>query len=592
VVGGGISGIQAALDIADGGYEVVLVEKSPSIGGHMIQLSEVFPTLDCPQCIMTPKMVEISHHPNVRLLTYSEVTDVSGSAGNFKVRIRRKARYVDEDKCTGCDECTKGCPVQVPAEFDRGLITRKAIYRPFAQAVPNVFTIDKQGHSSCRLGCPAGVNVHGYVALIAEGKYKEALEVIRECMPFAGVCGRVCTHPCEQECERGKVDAPVSIRALKRFVADYELQVGREKAAPAPRKWDEKVAVIGSGPAGLACAYDLVREGYPVTVFEAMPETGGLLRYGIPEFRLPQTVLADEIRLVKELGVEIRVNARVANPNELFHQGYKAVFMASGAGLSRGMGIPGEDNPGVLHALGFLEQVNRGEQVELGDRVAVIGGGNAAIDAARTAVRLGAKDVSIVYRRTRKEMPAIESEVEEAEREGVELRLLTTPVEMLVADGRLTGMRCIRMELGEPDESGRRRPVPVPGSEFDVEIDNVVLAVGQAVDEEALPEGLETTGWNTIAIDPVTLETSIEGVFAGGDASAGPADVILAIAAGKERTRRCHTGHCRRQGSCGLHPSLPERRGYEGGQAEDSSKGGRAYRRRGGEGPRRYTCPR
>lgn len=540
VIGGGIAGIQAALDIADGGYQVVLVESSPSIGGHMIQLSEVFPTLDCPQCIMTPKMVEISHHPNVTLLTYSQVEDVSGTAGDFRVRIRRKARYVDEDKCTGCGECVKGCPVQVSAEFDRGLIDRNAVYRPFAQAVPNVFTIDKRGHSPCRLACPAGVNMHAYVALISRGKYRQALDVIRETMPFAGVCGRVCTHPCEAACERGSVDAPVAIRALKRFVADVELQHGREKASPVERRWDEKVAIVGSGPAGLACAYDLVRQGYPVTVFEAMPQAGGLLRYGIPEYRLPRDVLDDEIRLVKELGAEIKTNARIAHVDGLLQQGYSAVFLAPGAGLGRRMDIPGEDSRGVVHALPFLEQVNRGEKVALGERVAVIGGGNAAVDAARVAVRLGAKDVSIVYRRTRREMPAIAEEVAEAEREGVRLLELTAPVEMLSEDGHVVGIRCIRMELGQPDESGRRRPVPITGSEFDMPIDGVILAIGQEVDRSALPDGIECTRWGTVAADPVTLQTSVPGIFAGGDALAGPADVISAIATGKEAAVSIH----------------------------------------------------
>jgi heterodisulfide reductase subunit A len=534
VVGGGIAGIQAALEIAASGDKVYLVEREPSIGGHMSQLDKTFPTLDCSACILTPKMSDVGSQPNIELMTYSEVVDFSGFVGNFKVKIKRKARYVDEDKCTGCAECEKVCPVEVPSEFDLGLTNRKAIYRPFPQAVPNIFTIDNRGYPPCRAACPAGVNAQGYTALISQGKFKEAIEVLRRTMPFAGVCGRVCTHPCETDCERGKVDEPVAIRSLKRFMADYELKVGREKAAPAEKTKDNKVAIIGSGPAGLACAYDLVRQGYPVTVFEAAPQSGGLLRYGIPSYRLPNETVDNEISYIEELGVDIKTNTPVKELDELFNQGYKAIFLATGAGTSVKMGIANEDARGVIQSLDFLEQANSGEKVDLGNRVAVIGGGNAAVDAARVAKRLGAKEVSIVYRRSRAEMPAIETEVDEAQQEGIKLHILAAPVEVLTENGQLTSIQCIRMELGEPDASGRRRPIPVKGSEFNMDVDNVIVAIGQRVDKTMLPEGLEYTSWGTLSVDPITLQTNIEGVFSGGDVVSGPADVIASIAAGKE----------------------------------------------------------
>jgi len=534
VVGGGIAGIQAALEIADSEHQVYLVEKEPSIGGYMAKFDKTFPTLDCAACILTPKMTTVGQHPYIQLMSYSEIEDVSGYIGNFKVRIKRKARYVLEDKCTGCAECTKVCPVELGSEFDEGLSKRRAIYIPFPQAVPCKSVIDKRGYPPCRVACPAGVNAQGYIALISQGKFKEALEVVRRTMPFAGVIGRVCNHPCEMECERAKVDESMSIRSLKRFIADYELKVGREKATPVEQTKEGKVAIVGSGPAGLACAYDLVRKGYPVTVFEALPMAGGLLRYGIPEYRLPKKVLDNEIDYIRELGVQIKTNTPVKDLERLFEQGYGAIFIGTGANLSQKMGIPGEETNGVVHALDFLKQVNSDGKVSLGSRVAVIGGGNAAVDSARAALRLGAKEVAIVYRRSRAEMPAWATEVHEAEQEGVQIHFLAAPVRVVSQDGRLARIECIRMELGEPDDSGRRRPIPVKGSEFALDVDNVIIAIGQAVDKAGLPEELTYTGWGTLSVDPVTLETSISGVFAGGDIVAGPADVIGAIAAGKE----------------------------------------------------------
>ncbi|MFC2063410.1 NAD(P)-binding protein, partial [Chloroflexota bacterium] len=366
VVGGGIAGISAALKIADSEHQVYLVEKDPSVGGHMAQLDKTFPTLDCSACILTPKMTDTGQHPFINLMSYSEVTEVSGYIGNFKARIRRKARYVDEVKCTGCGDCYKVCPVSMDSEFDEGLGKRHAIYTPFPYAVPNKATIDKRGLPSCRVTCPAGVNAQGYIALISQGKFKEALELVRLTMPFAGVIGRVCTHPCEVDCERQQVDEPMTIRALKRFIADYELAAGREKAAPVELTSTDKVAIIGSGPAGLACAYDLIRKGYPVTVFETMPLAGGLLRYGIPGYRLPPKVLDNEINYLEELGVEIKTDTPIKDLAPLDKQGYRAMFLGTGAWVSQKLDISNEDASDVLHALEFLKQVTSGANISLG----------------------------------------------------------------------------------------------------------------------------------------------------------------------------------------------------------------------------------
>lgn len=359
VIGGGIAGIQSALDLADQGFKVTIIEKSPTIGGKMITLSKVFPTLDCASCITTPKMASSAHHPNITIMAYTDVKSIEKTWDGFTINVTKKPRYVDEKACTGCRSCEYACPLDLPHWFDSNLGARRTIYVPFENAIPQVAIRDPEtclGRAPCQQACPAGVDAKGFVNCIAAGKFKEAIENIRKTMPFAGVCGRVCTHPCETECQRDEVDQPLSIRSLKRFVADWELKSGREKAAPVKKTKESPVAIVGSGPAGLACAYDLVRKGYPVTVFEAAPEAGGLLRYGIPEYRLPNKVLDNEISYVQELGIEIKTNFRVKNINELLNQGYAAVFLAAGAWAGRRMGIPGENAGGVMDALNLLKK--------------------------------------------------------------------------------------------------------------------------------------------------------------------------------------------------------------------------------------------
>lgn len=536
VVGGGIGGIQASLDLADSGYYVYLVEETPAIGGTMPQLDKTFPTNDCSMCILSPKLVECGRHLNIEVLTCSELQSVEGIPGDFSVKIKRRPGYIDPDKCTGCGECASVCPVSVPNEFDEGLVDRKAISRPYPQAVPNVFTIDKIGKAPCRDACPAGINVQGYVALLSQGKYKEALALIMENLPLPGIIGRICPHPCESVCKRGKLDEPVSICALKRFLVD---QVGDEINPPAvSEKRDEKVAIIGSGPSGLTCAYFLALKGYGVTIFEALPEPGGMLKVGIPDYRLPPEVLDKEINRIKALGVEIKTNSPIGKDrsfDDLFKEGFKAVFIGAGCHNNMTLGIPGEDFEGVVSGVEFLRDINLGRQVEVGERVAIIGGGDVAIDAARTASRMGAKEVTIVYRRSREEMPASVEEIEAAFEEGITIQFLTAPVEFLGDNSGSKALRCIRMELGEPDDSGRRRPVPIEGSEFNIDIDMLIPAIGQVADLSLLDNGagVEKSSRNRVVADPVTLATSREGVFAGGDCVYGPWIAIEAVAAGK-----------------------------------------------------------
>ena len=539
--------MQAALEIADAGKTVYLVEREPSIGGHMSKFDKTFPTLDCSACILTPKMVSVGQHENIKLYTYSEVEEVSGYIGNFDVKIKRKPRYVLEDKCTGCSECTKGCPVILPNDFEYGMMERTAIYRSFPQAVPNVFVIDKEGFSPCRNACPAGLNAHGYVKLISAGKFEEAFKLIMERVIFPASLGRACPAFCERECTRDLAGGHVQIRALKRFVADwYYENVGMKlPVEPMEKKEDKKVAVVGAGPAGLACAYYLAIQGYPVKVFEALEKPGGMLRYAIPEYRLPNSLVDKEIEFIKQAGVEIECNAAVGQGgrsiDDLFKEGYKAVFLAIGAHKDRTMGIPGEDLEGIYTSIKFLKMVNSGEKVKLGDKVFVVGGGNSAIDAARVALRLGAKDVTILYRRSRVEMPAFPEEIEAAEAEGVKIQILTNPVAFHGENGKLKEVECVKMELGEPDASGRRRPIPIEGSNFKMTADNVILAIGQVPESQVLKqEGLEINRDGTLWVDPETLATSREGVFAGGDATKGPSTIVEAIGLGRRASEYIH----------------------------------------------------
>jgi len=380
------------------------------------------------------------------------------------------------------------------------------------------------------------VNVQGYIALLQQGRFKEAVELIRKSMPFPAICGRVCFSPCQDACSRKNIDQPVGIRYLKRLAADVEREQGRIKPSPIPRKHSEKVAIIGAGPAGLSAAYELAKLGYPVTIFERMPQPGGMMRYGIPDYRLRKYVVANEIAYIQDLGVETKTAVEFGKDvqvDTLRNQGYKAIFIGIGAQLSRNLGIPGEDLKGVLHAVEFLRHVSLGKYINLGERVAVIGGGNSAIDAARTSLRLGAKNVTILYRRSRKEMPALPYEVEAAGEEGIEFHFLVSPVRVMGKDGKVEAIECLRMELGEPDASGRRRPIPIQGTEHTYEVDTVIAAIGQLAEASCLPSTILDERARAISVDPVTLETRIRGVFAGGDIVTGPASVIEAIGAGR-----------------------------------------------------------
>jgi len=391
--------------------------------------------------------------------------------------------------------------------------------------------------SPCHHTCPIDTEACSYVALIAQGKFKEALEVNRWVNPLPSVCGRVCHHPCELRCRAGEIGEPIAIRHLKRFVADYERTNGGRPSVKSVSKKYEKVAIVGSGPAGLMAGWELGKFGYDVTIFEAESVPGGMLSWGIPEYRLPKDILYSEIDAIKELGVTIKTNSPIGKDltlEDLQNQGFKAIFIATGAPVNLKLGIPGEEAEGVIDPIEFLKNYNLKKEAKVGKKVAVVGGGNTAIDAARTAWRLGA-DVTILYRRTRPEMPANAEEIEEALEEGIKIEFLTLPIEAHAENGRLSKVKCTRMELSDFDKSGRRRPLPVEGSEFEMEVDTLIPAIGQQPDLAFLDKKtkLNASKWNTLEVNPETMVTSVPGIFAGGDVVSGPATVLDAMNAGK-----------------------------------------------------------
>lgn len=396
---------------------------------------------------------------------------------------------------------------------------------------------EQNDYPPCKLECPILTDVREYVQLIAERRFEEAFLSIRKLNPLPGICGRICTHPCETACKRGQVDEPIAVATLKRFACDGPWKDQYKGALPA-KPTGHKVAVVGSGPAGLAAAHDLALLGHDVTIFETLPVLGGMLRVGVPAYRLPKDVLDDEIQAILDLGIEVKTGVRLGEDIKLaglFEQGYKAVFVAIGAHKDRKLGIPGEEElEGVVSAVSFLREVNQGQNPKVGDKVAVIGGGNTAVDSARAARRLGAKEVHMIYRRTSDEMPAAGEEIEDAIEEGIQISYLTSPLEILGKDGKVSGLKCIKNELGEPDTSGRRQPKPVEGSESTIDVDMVIAAIGQAPDSSSVGEELEVAErGNRINVEDSSLVTTQAGVFAGGDAVTGPATAVKAIAAGK-----------------------------------------------------------
>jgi heterodisulfide reductase subunit A-like polyferredoxin len=639
VIGAGIGGMQAALDLADGGFKVYLADAGPAIGGTMAQLDKTFPTNDCAMCIMSPKLVETGRHLNIEILTMAEVVSLGGEPGDFTLRLRKKPRFVDTKTCTGCGDCAAACPIQRPDPFNANLSMRKAIYRRYPQAIPNAFAIEKRGEAPCRHACPIEQRAMGYVALVREGRFADAYRTIRQDNPFPSVCGRVCNHRCEDDCSRATAgDTAVSIMRLKRFVSDWarshpdEIQpMALALAAQGPNAGRSplealqgaRVAVVGSGPAGLTCAADLARLGCRVTVFEALPVPGGMMRVGIPAYRLPVVEVQSDVSDVLSLGIELVLNHRVEDASELLAQDFQAVFVAVGAPIGQKLRISGHELPGVLLATEFLRAVSLqsagladgasagpgGQRTPtsedgtgvMGKRVLVIGGGNVAIDAAMTALRLGALWVGMACLESREKMPAHDWEVRDAEAEGIQVYPARTFKEITGSDdaigdpgtpaaggtvsgdtnsaneepdgrapapatggtarGRcwsadagnhVTGVRTARIIFrgfvgGRPDFD------EVPGGEELIPCDVVIFAIGQRPDLALLP-GEAQAGRRTIAVEGETLATQVPGIFAGGDAVTGTAFVVDAIASGHRAARSISAYLCQPGGPVAVWP--------------------------------------
>jgi heterodisulfide reductase subunit A-like polyferredoxin len=536
VVGSGIGGMESALKLGDMGYKVLVVEKEASVGGKMILLSKVFPTLDCASCISTPKMAATIHHPNIDVLTYAEVEGIRANGdGTYHAKIKQKPKFIDEAACTGCRQCEMACNVAVPDEFNADMVSRRAAYIAFPQAVPKKAVIDRAGISPCTSECPAGIKAHGYVARVRSGEYEQAFDLVLETTPLVGSLGRACYAPCEGECTRGELEGPLPIRRLKRFIADTHYDKAHDGApgndeTVAIEQNGKKVAVVGSGPAGLTAAWQLARQGYGVTILEAAEQAGGMLRLGIPAYRLPNDVIDDDIGNVTGIGVEIKTGVRVGDPAKLTDDGFDAVLVATGTHKAVELRVAGEDLTGIQSALQFLADVKLGKDVDLGGKkVLVVGGGNVAIDAARSARRLGAASVDQVSLECCEDMPAHDFEVDEARAEGITLHD-GWGIDHFEGDGSVRRAE-IKVCTCVFNAEGRFAPEYDETQRDTIDCDVVIVAAGMMADTESF--GLETNPNRTLVADDGTLQTATPHVFAAGDVVTGPTMITTAVGQGR-----------------------------------------------------------
>lgn len=543
-MGGGPEGVHAALERAKSGSRVTILEKFPTLGAERIPRDRI---VQLDEAFDNPDLDKVRDNPNIQILTYSDLKKISLENGKIKAQILKRPLRVDNSKCNDCKACIKVCPVNMFDDFDEDLSFRTAV--DYCNPKTGEYNIYKEDMPVCQSTCPVNLDIRSYVGLIADGKYLDSLATIRERLPLPGSIGRICPHPCETACNRQYLDEPISICFLKRFVADAEINEGIEPVYETPeKKYPEKIAIIGAGPAGLTCACDLARMGYENTkIFEVLPVPGGYLWVGIPEYRLPKKILQREVDVITNMGVDIQYNTRIGKDIsfENLTKDYDAVFIGVGCHRGLKLRVPGEEEyegKGIIDCVTFLREQALGNIKEGKGKLIVIGGGNAAIDSARVGWRMGFDEVYILYRRTKKEMPANPWEIDAAEDEGVILQYLAAPVEILGKNGRVTGMRCVRMELGEPDASGRRRPIPIEGSEYVIDAKTIVPAISQGTNIDFLGKehDFDINRWNTFEIDEENCATNVAGVFAGGDVVTGPDIAICAIAGGKRAALGIH----------------------------------------------------
>jgi NADPH-dependent glutamate synthase beta subunit-like oxidoreductase/NAD-dependent dihydropyrimidine dehydrogenase PreA subunit len=532
LLGSGYGALKVAEDMAQAGIPVIWVTRAQ----HFLELPKgVEQVPEWPDDLnfqFRPLYLRVTRHPLVTTLTRARVQSLEKTPEGCRVVVEQDPIYVDYDLCTGCSRCMEVCPLEQQGRLP---LSRTPAYCP-----SRALELDKRKISACRLECPLGVNVQAYMAFTAAGRFEEALDVIKEDNPLPGICGRVCHHPCEGSCRRRELDQAVAICDVKRFLSDNLLSRGGTSpvkasgGSPVKPRRRERVAIVGSGPAGLTAAYYLAKEGIQATIFEALPEAGGMLRWGIPSYRLPRNILDGEIQDILALGVELKCNTRVGKEIRLeeLEREFDAIFLAAGAQRSMLPGISGENAGGCFGAVELLRALHLGQKVEMGKKVAVIGGGNSAIDAARTALRLGA-EATIFYRRERQDMPAQEAEVVAAEAEGVRIEFRVGPTRVLTDDGKVSGLELIRMEPGEEDGSGRRAPMPISGSRFEAVADTVISAIGQDADLDFLAggSGLEADR-RAIRVDH-DLKTRNPKIWAGGDVVSGPSTVVASMAHGR-----------------------------------------------------------
>ena len=521
VIGATPQGLQAALTLAHLGRKVTLIDRNLEIAGPPRGWSDKAKRWN--HYLRT----QISYHPLVELLTETEVGRIKEKRKGIEVELSQKPQWVFPDFCVDCQKCLAVCPV----DLSNG---RKPI---FELITPTTIAIDKREKAPCRLACPIDMNPQGYVALIAQGRFDEAYDLILDKNPLPGICGRVCHHPCETACRRQEIDDPVAICALKRFVTDETKKKGRKLInTDVPRPKEPRIAIIGSGPAGLTAAYDLAKAGFRTTLIEAEDKPGGLLWYGIAPYRLPREIVEEEIGQILALGVNLRLNSPVRaweDIERLKAEGFRAILLATGASRDLRMNIKGEDLEKIYGCVSFLKGLWRGKTPESLGRVVVVGGGNAAVEAARACIRSGAASVTIVYRRTKKEMPADPHEVEQALEEGVKLRGLTVPVEFEGKGNRLARIKCIKMKLEGLDASGRAKPVPINGSEFYINADSAIISIGQTPDfSYGMTGDIKLKRRGTIEVK-TNGETNITDIYASGDATSGPTTVVEAMASGR-----------------------------------------------------------